>query len=252
LWDKDISIRDNGGITIGCCIALINPKPIEDYLAGDIPLIDSDFSSIVLKKPTTFEEVSVDEGISQGVTRSFVLRNAMVDVLSSSPVQTQCSGLFCGKQDINNVLKSGRGCGCYSMQDRIGKIVMMHSIQVKDVATDLEFTMNEFSSYKFDSLFMNSPFPNSVNKQDLDMTEKFMEFEDLLDGIMNRYNARDGFTVIGWYKRGEIHDKSNKEEGVEVKNSEVMYHIVDIFPEASEVDAGIAHKFDPQTISNGM
>ena len=248
LWSKDLTIRDNGGITIGTCLAVINPHPIEDYLAGDTALLDSSFSGLVLTSPQNFNEVEIDETLAMGITKSFVLRQVKVDIISTAPVQTKCGGLFCGKQDILNVLKSGRGCGCYSMKDRVSSIVMLHSIMIYDAVHETNFSVKEFSSSKFDSLFMLSAFPHTTTKKDMDMTDKFLDFEEKLDDIVQSYNIASGFTIIGWYKRGEIHDKSNKEEGVSVDNSEIVYHIVDIIPEVTEEEARINKddKFDPR------
>ena len=53
--------------------------------------------------------------------------------------------------------------------------------------------------------------------------------------------------------RGKIHEKSNKDEGIEVKNSEVIYHIIDIIPEVYEANAGITHiDFHPGQERDGV
>ena len=47
---------------------------------------------------------------------------------------------------------------------------------------------------------------------------------------MEFINQKGGFTVIGWYKRGEINDMSNDDSNNEVESSEIGYHIVCIYP----------------------
>ena len=201
----------------------------------------------MLKTPDDMKPVKIQEGISQGVTRSFVLRKASVTIEASAPVQTTCGGLFCDKQNIKEVLRAGRGCGCYSMKDRIGNIVMVHTITVKDERNNIEFEV-DFSSMKFDRMFMTNAMPSSMTKRDLDMTQAYFDFVEAIDSLMGAYNENGGFTVVGWYKRGEINDKSSAEDGNVVQNSEVVYHVVQIIPESTEEDASIllAEKFDPR------
>ena len=53
--------------------------------------------------------------------------------------------------------------------------------------------------------------PNTMTKKDLDMTNDYFSFVNAINDVMNAHNRNGGFIVIGWYKCGEIHDKSNTE-----------------------------------------
>ena len=189
----------------------------------------------------------IQEGIGPGVTRNFVLRRAKVTVDSSAPVQTKCAGLFCDKQNINEVLKIGRGCGCYSMKERIGSVVMVHGLSIVNDDEGIKIDV-EFSSLMFDRMFMKCHMPNTMIKKDFDMTNAYFSFVNAINDVMNSHNRNGGFTVIGWYTRGKIHDKSNTEEGFGVENSEIVYHVVQIVPEWSDALAGVmvTDKFDPR------
>ena len=253
LWSRDISIRDDGRLTIGSCISIMEPYPIEDYLAGDIPLLDSGFSSLVLKTPDDIPRVNINEGIAQGITKSFVLRNAEVSVKSSVPIQSNCSGLFCDKQNVEEVLSLKRGCGCYSMQERISNVTMVHKLKIVDNGddgTDIQFFVPNFSSTQFERLFLAENMPSSITKKDFDYTKKFRRYRNAVETIMGQYNygvQNEGFTVIGWYKRGKIQDKSNENDTSNIDNSEIFYHIVYLKPETCEALAGLeSNKFDPR------
>ena len=52
---------------------------------------------------------------------------------------------------------------------------------------------------------------------------------------MKLINDNGGFTVIGWYKRGEINDISTDESQNEVESSEVGHHIVSVYPSRPNV-----------------
>ena len=253
LWGRDISMRDDGRLTIGSCISIMEPYPIEDYLAGDIGLLDSGFSSLVLKTPDKLPRVDIDDSIGTGITKAFVLRNAEVNVKSTIPVQSKCSGLFCDKQNVEEVLSLNRGCGCYSMQERISNVVMVHSLEILDNGedgTDIQILVPKFSSTQFERLFLRANMPASATKKDYDYTHKFRKYRKSLETIMGEYNfgvENEGFTVVGWYKRGEIHDKSAVDNNSNVENSEIVYHVVYIKPESNEREAGVRNvKFEPR------
>ena len=59
LWRKNPILRDNGVVTIGACIAMLNPLPIEHQLSGDVPMMQTDFGCIALKKPSVLGEIRV-------------------------------------------------------------------------------------------------------------------------------------------------------------------------------------------------
>ena len=68
---------------------------------------------------------------------------------------------------------------------------------------------------------------------------------------MKYINENGGFTVIGWYKCGEINDISNEESQNEVESSDIGYHIVSIVPTNREIVKRTEFnnmKFDPDTI----
>ena len=52
---------------------------------------------------------------------------------------------------------------------------------------------------------------------------------------MDYINKNGGFTIIGWYKHGEIHDQSNEIISSEVESNELGYHIFSINPKVSDV-----------------
>ena len=64
-------------------------------------------------------------------------------------------------------------------------------------------------------------------------------------------HRNSGFTVIGWYKRGEISDVSNKENENDVDAGDIGYHIVSLYPTSHVVlnsDEFKNTKFDTNSI----
>ena len=245
LWQKNENHRDDGDITIGTCVVILDPEPITDYLAMDMPLLVSPGSCLVMKwkRPYT---LSIDPGIPNGITKGFVLRHCKIEVTKTTALSSQCSGMFCDKQNVIEAIKSRRGCGCYSMVGRTCDIVFSHNITIctQDGSHHDSIHAKGFTSYKFDLQFMANPLPSSHSRNNYDNTERMFELEDVIQETVRRYNMKEGYSVIGWYKRGEIIDQSNKDEEVSVRNSDVNYHVVGITPETSPAQSLV----DPETL----
>ena len=61
---------------------------------------------------------------------------------------------------------------------------------------------------------------------------------EAIDDCIGYVNRNGGFTVVGWYKRGVINDKSlvagagpfSKEDDVQIEAGKISYHIVQLIP----------------------
>ena len=76
-----------------------------------------------------------------------------------------------------------------------------------------------------------------------DWIEEFFDLLDRIDRVMDFIRDNGGFTIIGWYKRGLINDRSlvsnantnnnhgnNGADTVQVDNGDVHFHIIEILP----------------------
>ena len=105
----------------------------------------------------------------------------------------------------------------------------MHQVTVSKGDTVI-LTMNDFSSLQFSSLYMKDDFKSTIRFNLLDYTPAYFSLQEAADNVVEYINTNGGFTVIGWYKRGEINDVSNDDNQNEVESSEIGYHIVYMFP----------------------
>ena len=120
------------------------------------------------------------------------------------------------------------------MQDRTSSIVMVHEIKVTFEEQTIMKVKN-FSSLKFSQLYLKSPFPATLRFDELDYSEEYYKLQQKIDDMVDYININAGFTVIGWYKRGEINDASNKENENDVDAGDIGYHIVSLYPTSSVV-----------------
>ncbi len=229
LWTRNPMRRDDGTVTIGTYICVMNPHPILSTWCNEIPIIECRGSAFVMRSPPSVMEVGIDDSITANCTQSFVLNNVKIDISSLDIHPSKCSGLFCDRQRTMDIDRGTRSCGCYSMNSRVGCIVLVHSVTFTP-KRHAPFVMEDFSSLSFSSLYLKDPIPPSVKVNQLDYTESYFKLSESADNVVEHINSKGGFTVVGWYKRGEINDQSNDDSQNEVESSEVMIHVVSIFP----------------------
>ena len=236
LWLRNTSFRDNGTITIGTYIAVINPRPITTKLINDIPMVETHGSCIVMKNPTyPVREVPVEMSVINNMTKFFVLNNVKLTVHSTNVQATSCGGYFCDKQRVIEIVRGTRACGCYSMESRSGSVTLFHSVSISKEHGMKTIHMDDFSSLSFSNLYLKKPLSSSVKVNHLDFTDAYFELLKSVDEVVSLINTDGGFSVIGWYKRGSINDVSHEEAQNQVESSDVNYHIVKIYPTSDAV-----------------
>ena len=68
------------------------------------------------------------------------------------------------------------------------------------------------------------------------MSQEYFDIEDAIGKVVELVNDNGGWTVIGWYKRGVITDKSLLEVppsnvvSSEVTAGQINYHIIQLLP----------------------
>ena len=158
-----------------------------------------------------------------------MLNNVGIEITSMSGHSSKCGGLFCDRQRTIEIDRGSRACGFYSMNSRISNIVMVHGIDVISNNKVL-FEMENFSSLSFSKIYMEKPFSPTFKFNMLDYSDLFYKLQDCADTCVEYINSNGGFTVIGWYKRGEINDISNEESENLVDSEKIWYHVVCLYP----------------------
>ena len=200
-------------------------------------MLNSNTSAVVLKIPRTFGPIPMKGIIKADNTAAFVVNGTRLQVFTTTPIATSCRGKLCDKQRVSdwNMIKS-KGCGCYSMHANASSMALMHALRASNDRTDESFDMNEFSSTLFSNLYLTGPIPPSACCTVLDKAHHVQGIDliDCMNNCINYINNHGGFTIIGWYKRGLIEDKSlitlNNGENEQVQSGDISYHIVSIMP----------------------
>ena len=98
-------------------------------------------------------------------------------------------------------------CGCYVMSTNGMSFVIKHAISVQTVQCG-RFQMDEYSLLKYSKLYLNKYIPWLCKLYMLKITKYSMIMFSAMEDCVDLTNNNGGLTIIGWYKRGVINDKS--------------------------------------------
>ena len=238
MFNRNIAFRDNGVISIGSYIRILAPMPIVSLMNNVTPMIVSNFPIVALKPPLYLEPIAASEAIQGDNSYAFINSNAHLHVNSTAPFQTNCSGLLCDKQRLREIRG---GCGCFHMISNRSNIAFLHHIRiVGDLGLDI--TIENFSSTKFSLLFLSERLPPSIRISALTMSDAFFDMMESVEKCIEIINNDGGFTIVGWYRRGFINDRSldneaenrihnqNNNNDLQIGSSNMMFHVVEITP----------------------
>ena len=237
LWMRNPLHRDNGDISVGSVILVLSPPPIKLFLGAEIPILETRGGCILMKTPSVQMEMSINYRIDNNITRSFTLNNVKVELKALFAEESRCSGAFCDRQRCIDLVRTGKACGCYSNADRLSSIVICFDLLLKHgPGYSKEINIDNFSSMRFSKLFLDKPMPLSATCSMLDNTDAHFDMEDCVDSVLHYINKKGGFTVVGWYKHGEIVDvsKDTSKQEDKVAASEITTHVVTIKPTTPE------------------
>ena len=249
LWKRFPGYRDDGTITIGTMIRILSPEPIKNMMANQICMIETRMPAIIMKHPREMIAFPVRESIPGNESKAFVLNDCQLRICSTMPEDTRCSGLFCDKQRIHEIMERNQGCGCYSMLSRRSNLVLDHSLEIQHSVglSTWNCFIEKFSSNKFSSLYLTGSFPSSLRAELLQMTEEYWNLCTAIDDVVEHVNQHGGWTVMGWYKKGMITDQSmvsednsnnrqnnrnggTNQEETQVESGLINYHVCQLRP----------------------
>ena len=232
IFHRDLVLRDNGVVSIGTFMRILSPHPVQRNMQG-IPLICADAPAVVMCMPSYFPSYDIVNTIQGNESGVAVLNNADIDIVRTVTIQTTCTGKHCDRQRPIELIN--QGCGCWGTTGiGISNLALMHTVVVR--CRNVEFVMRNFSSNKFNlNTFLDKQFPQNVPVTALEHTDASDALEDSIDLCVDFVNENGGFTVVVWYTRGEINDKSliglntQNDEG-QADAGKLNYHIVQILP----------------------
>ena len=232
LWDTSHNLRDDGTLSPGCIICFRNP--LITGKIGEIPVVVINEHATICKQPDRFQELPISRFSEGNHSRAFVLNGIHLRVTDIAARKTNCSGFMCDKQNWNL-----DHCGCIvCTNNKISNAALSYFITVsRNYNIDSKLFHVSFTSAKFSRLFFNNYFPTYAKRTNL--VSKLDTIFDRVEDIVKHYNENGGFTVIGWFRQGEIQDDldpNNTNDATKKKSSTINYHVVKIIPTNATIE----------------
>lgn len=165
---------------------------------------------------------------------AFNLQGVSLEAEYADPEKTNgCGGKLC--DGYENPVK----CPCVKIVDRSCSMIIKIVLKVTSSQGNVNFvtfTSEGFSSKKLTKLFIaGGEVPTGFNVTSLTNDRLQMNrFLDAIDNVIQFYNSRNGFDVLGWIRRGQIADPGvdalTKRDRVFIDSGEVQYHLTSVTP----------------------
>ena len=249
LFNRNIDFRDNGTITIGTIVRVVGPQEIETRM-GDIDMVKTPNPLFVMERPARLPTLTINSEIQANQSMAFCLNGRLLNINQTYVAQTTCSGLMCDKGRVED-WNGSKGCGCVGMHNNISNLAIIHSIwfDTNENGVERRISHGSFSSTKFTLTYLSNRIPSSTRQSTLSVTggdgnNALWDIEDAVVRVKDYVNNNGGWTIIGWYKRGAIKDKSlvgesasegNRNLGSNgndevVGSGQLNFHIVELLP----------------------
>ena len=92
------------------------------------------------------------------------------------------------------------------------------------------FEINDFSRIALTKIYLKAPLAQTVKFNLFDYTDEYWRLQECIDDVISFVNGHGGFTIFGWYKRGETNDVPNEDSDIVVESETNWYHVVSVYP----------------------
>ena len=224
LWSNDLSRK---GIRVGERLAIMEPSIVGELKSGTL-IIDSSHGVVHLTKPNLPVRATFRTSV-QSSLRFFILKRCIVHVDSLVFADLHCTGTLCDRQAIRTAQQP---CGCYNMNalrnDDSGSSVMQGSLNV--VSPAQQFRVDKFRSLRTTSLLFSLGVMPRLDLHTYQSYNVLKLVRGVWRNIEKAVNDDGGWTVIGWFLRGNKQDAGASATTDTTSSEDVKYHVVYVFP----------------------
>lgn len=227
----------SGGISLGNIIYIGEPKKQDSTLGSSMPIVKSVWRVIPIMFNATTEISAVLPQVrlvipkESGEHRYFVYHNLKVEIFGFRLAyeDVSCAGRFCDRAfpRIANV-----HCGCFQPSASLNPTVGEFNVNVvfPDRTTyegDNETTIQDFRSLRTTELFFEN-LEDFASQENLIIEQRTAQMRAKIAGMNAYINENGGWTVVGWFRRGDVTDASTEDAKVEAES--VTLHISTLIP----------------------
>ena len=215
-------------ITIGDPVCFVEPSPTDDKLGEKMTVLKAPGLAVALNYQSNWpmRDLQISDYANRQVAFHISKKKITVSsVMMKGGHQTVgCNHSMCDRQNI-------RCQGCYGQAPTLWAVVLQCDVTVHDVTNwnatdDGTAGFADFRSWRFSNLFFHSPSYMSTHEGD-DFEEQQHGIRRTVKEIVKTINAADGWTIIGWHRRGT---KSSADDAEEVLANRTAGHISCLMP----------------------
>lgn len=194
---------------------------------NNMSIVVTDKELIPLQNPVHLPTVELRTP-QVGMQRYFALHAQSLKLYKASMVDASCKGILCDRQ---NPLVRGQSCGCVHMA-RMNAIVVKLNVGfefIDETGNKKNYQAQNFRSWRTTTLLVK-PSAFSVDTVVFQQGENADALRSVVRNINRFINENGGWTVIGWYRRGEVADASGQETGEQVASMNQPIHLAYVYP----------------------
>ena len=227
---------------VGSTYLLVEPRPTPDRKRlGPLAMVSSDHALIPLRHYSS--DISIKEAIphvndlspmNAGDQRYFVFHGKQVELnLFELKNEGTCRGIQCDK--AMSLETANQYCGCMYTCTNRGSYVGQCTVAFDNPFSSVVHEGSRVEVHKFRSLRTTELFFRKLGEfvRHYKKDDHFAIVRKKVKKMSNFINENGGWTMVGWFRKGEISDASNEAEKVE--NLIVTVHISLLVPTKTQL-----------------
>ena len=243
LYDSYLEGRDSGLFGAGAVVVIQRPSSISGWMGGNLlPTIDVP-GSFDLVDPAFFDNhplrsVPIDKATLR--MQGFCLPRVKIALVNLHLITSPCGGNFCDSLQVySSDGEVASHCACFHSLKRMGNVLFLFTLQVH-LPDGSSIHVRNFSSKRFTQLFLRNGVPSGLSASMVNQNPPVLR--SVIRNVKRAFNLINDttkFCVVGWSRKGMMHDELTDGPGVDdgrVLSSETTFHLSSVNVNGCDLD----------------
>lgn len=150
--------------------------------------------------------------------------------------------------DRQNSSLDSPNCGCftYGTRNAGAAYTIDQTLTFQDPSTNKTYRTPHFRSHRNSLIFLCQKIPNNITQEAFSSFTNIAKLRKSTKTITNLINNKNGWYIVGWYKRGTVTDQNNDFHTISDK---INLHISYLMPSDELTDTEKSNQFDPKIMT---